>query len=91
MLTDWDEASCTQLVYLYTEVARKARVEGLVIVETIIDRNGNVTDVRVLKGLPMGLDQSAIDAVRRWKFKPGSLNGQPVPVIFTLTVNFKMK
>ena len=76
---------------VYTEVARKARVEGLVIVETIIDRNGNVTDVRVLKGLPMGLDQSAIDAVRRWKFKPGTLNGQAVPVIFTLTVNFKMK
>jgi protein TonB len=62
-----------------------------VIVETIIDGNGNVTDVRVLKGLPMGLDASAIDAVKKWKFKPGTLNGQPVPVIFTLTVNFTVQ
>ena len=76
---------------VYTDVARKAHIEGLVIVETIIDRDGNVTDVRILKGLPMGLDQSAIDAVKRWKFTPGSLNGQPVPVIFTLTVNFKLQ
>jgi TonB family protein len=43
----------------------------------------------VLKGLPLGLDQAAVDAVKRWKFKPGTLNGQPVPVIFTLTVNFR--
>jgi protein TonB len=72
-------------------VARKARISGVVIIETIIDRNGNVTDARILKGLPMGLDQSALDAVKRWKFKPGTLNGQPVPVIFTLTVNFTLQ
>src|SRR5438067_1008605 len=70
----------------YTEVARKARIEGMVILEAIIDKEGNVTDVRVLKGLPMGLDQAALDAVKRWKFTPGTLNGQPVPVIFNLTV-----
>ena len=75
---------------IYPDVARKARIEGMVILETIIDRNGNVTDVRVLKGLPLGIDQSAIDAVKRWKFKPGTLNGQPIPVIFTLTVNFTL-
>jgi TonB family protein len=44
----------------------------------------------VLKPLPFGLDQAAVDAVRRWKFKPGTLNGQPVDVIFNLTVNFKL-
>jgi protein TonB len=75
---------------IYPDVARKARIEGMVILETIIDRDGNVTDVRVLKGLPLGLDQSAVDAVKRWKFKPGTLNGQAVPVIFTLTVNFTL-
>jgi protein TonB len=75
---------------LYPDIARKARIEGIVILETIIDRDGNVTDVRVLKGLPLGLDQSAVEAVKRWKFKPGTLNGQPVPVIFTLTVNFTL-
>lgn len=75
----------------YTEVARKARVQGVVVLEAIIDRNGNVTDVRVLKGLPMGLSESAMAAVRRWRFKPGNLRGNPVPVIFNLTVNFRLQ
>ncbi len=75
----------------YTEVARKARIEGMVIIEAIIDQNGNVTDARILKGLPLGLDQGALDAVKRWKFRPGTLNGQPVPVIWTLTVNYRLQ
>ncbi len=58
--------------------------------ECIIDKQGNVTNVQVLKPLPFGLDAAAVDAVRRWKFKPGTLNGQPVDVIFNLTVNFKL-
>ena len=58
--------------------------------QSFIDRNGNVRDVKVLKPLPFGLDQAAVDAVRRWKFKPGTLNGTPVDVIFNLTVNFKI-
>ncbi|MBK5258351.1 MAG: energy transducer TonB [Thermoanaerobaculia bacterium] len=60
------------------------------IVEAIIDRHGNVDRVRVIKGLPMGLSEAAERAVRQWKFKPGTLNGQPVDVIFNLTVNFKL-
>lgn len=76
---------------VYTDVARKARIEGVVIIEAIIDRNGDVTDVRVLKPLPLGLDISALEAVKRWKFTPGTLNGQPVPVIYNLTVNFRLQ
>jgi len=76
---------------VYTEVARKARIEGIVIIEAIIDRNGNVTDARILKPLPFGLDQEALRAVRQWKFKPGTLNGTAVPVIYTLTVNFRLQ
>jgi len=75
----------------YTEVARKAREAGVVIVEAIIDKDGNVDKVKVLKGLPMGLSEAAEDAVRRWKFKPGTLNGEPVDVIFNLTVNFTLQ
>jgi protein TonB len=75
---------------VYPEVARKARISGIVIIEAIIDKGGTVRDVKVLKGLPFGLDQAAADAVRRWRFKPGTLNGQPVDVIFNLTVNFKL-
>jgi protein TonB len=74
----------------YTEVARKARIAGIVIIEAVIDRNGNVTDARVIKGLPMGLDEEALRAIRSWKFKPGTLNGQPVPVYYNLTVNFRL-
>src|SRR5436309_3834877 len=75
---------------VYPEVARKARISGIVIVECTISRAGDVTDIHVLKPLPFGLDQAAVDAVKRWKFKPGTLNGQPVDVIFNLTVNFKL-
>ena len=60
------------------------------IVEAIIDRDGNVDRVRVIKGLPMGLSEEAERAVRKWKFKPGTMNGQAVDVIFNLTVNFKV-
>ena len=74
----------------YTEAARKARIAGIVVVEAVIDRNGNVDRVRIVKGLPAGLGESAVAAVRQWKFKPGTLNGTPVDVIFNLTVNFKV-
>jgi periplasmic protein TonB len=76
---------------VYTETARKARIQGVVIVQAIIDKSGVVTNVKVLKGLPMGLEQSAVDAVKRWKFKPATLNGKPVAVYYNLTVNFRIQ
>jgi protein TonB len=75
----------------YTEIARRARIAGIVVIEAIIDRQGNVTDAHVLKGLPLGLEQEALNAIRQWKFKPGSLNGMPVAVYFNLTVNFRLE
>jgi TonB family protein len=75
---------------VYTEIARKAKVTGVVILEAIIDEQGDVTNVRVLKGLPMGLDQAALEAVRGWKFKPATLEGRPVSVYYTLTVTFQV-
>lgn len=76
---------------IYTEAARKARIQGIVIIEAVIDREGNVTDARVLKPLPLGLDLAALNAVKQWKFKPGTLNGQAVPVYYNLTVNFRIE
>jgi TonB family protein len=75
----------------YTEIARKARIQGVVIVEAIIDKDGSVTEVKVLKGLPMGLDQAAVDAVQVWRFQPATLNGKPVAVIYNLTINFQLQ
>jgi TonB family protein len=74
----------------YTEEARKARISGIVILEAVIGRDGLVKDVSVLKPLPFGLDQSAVDALKQWKFKPGTLDGKPVDVIFNLTMNFRL-
>ena len=76
---------------VYPETARMARVSGTVIVQAIIDEHGDVTDVKVLKGLPMGLDQAAVEAVKIWKFKPSTLLGRPVKVYYVLTVNFQIE
>jgi protein TonB len=65
------------------------RVQGLVIVEATIGRDGRVTEARLLRSIPM-LDQAALDAVNQWEFTPTLLNGVPVPVIMTLTVNFTL-
>jgi TonB family protein len=75
----------------YTEVARRNRVAGIVIVEGIIRRTGRLTDVRVLKGLPDGLDESAVNTLKQWRFRPASLNGIPVSVYYNLTVNFRLE
>jgi TonB family protein len=76
---------------VYTEEARKARIMGIVIVEATIGRDGLVKNVSVLKPLPFGLDQAAVDAVKQWTFKPATMNGQPVDVRFNLTVNFRLQ
>ena len=75
----------------YTEIARKARIQGSVILQTTIDKNGDISDVKVLKGLHMGLSEAAEAAVRQWKFKPATLNGKPVAVYYNLTVNFTLQ
>ncbi len=75
----------------YTEEARKARVQGVVILQAVIDSLGNVTEVEVVKGLPEGLDQSAVDTVRTWKYRPAVHEGQPVAVYMNLTISFSLQ
>lgn len=75
---------------VYTELARRARVSGTVVVEAIIDEQGDVVNARVLKGQPLGLDQAAVDAIKTWKFKPALKEGKPVKVYYVLTVNFQV-
>ncbi|MFN7914497.1 MAG: TonB family protein [Vicinamibacterales bacterium] len=72
----------------YPQDARAAGIRGQVITELVIDPAGNVVDARIVRSVPM-LDQAALDAVRTWKFAPTIVNGQPVPVRMTTTVNFQ--
>jgi protein TonB len=58
-----------------------------VILEVVIDERGNVIGSRVMKGLPMGLDLAAEEAVRQWRFKPATQYGKPVKVYYTVTVD----
>ncbi|MGC8915730.1 MAG: energy transducer TonB [Thermoanaerobaculum sp.] len=76
---------------VYTEVARRARIEGVVILEIIIDKQGNVKDVKVLRALPMGLTEAAVEAVKQWKYEPSKLNGKPIEIQGTVTVTFRLQ
>jgi len=74
---------------VYPPFAQQAHVEGIVILEAVLDERGNVDRVRVLRSEPL-LDQAAIDAVRAWKYTPTLLNGVPVQVLMTITVQFRL-
>lgn len=74
----------------YTELARKERTQGVVIVQATIAKTGTVDNIQVLKGLPNGLDQAAVDAISTWQFEPATLDGTPVAVYYNLTINFRL-
>ena len=74
---------------IYPSIALQARKPGLVILQAVIDENGGVREVKVLRSDPL-FDQAAIDAVRQWRFTPTMLNGQAVPVAMTVTVAFNV-
>ena len=75
---------------VYPPIAQSARVQGVVIIEATIGADGRVKDAKVLRSIPL-LDQAALDAVKQWQFTPTLLNGVPVPVIMTVTVNFTLQ
>jgi periplasmic protein TonB len=75
---------------IYPAIARNARVQGVVILEAVLDTQGRVESVHVLRSIPL-LDQAAVDAVRQWRYTPTLLNGQAVPVVMTVTVTFTLQ
>jgi TonB family protein len=75
----------------YSEAARKAKVEGVVVLQIVIDAKGDIVNPTVIKRLGFGLDEKAIEAVRKWKFDPGRKDGKPVPVASTVEVNFRLQ
>jgi TonB family protein len=74
----------------YTPEAKAAKLNGSVTVSLIVDANGDPSEVRVIRGVGMGLDEKAIEAVKQWKFKPGMENGSPVTVAINAEVRFQL-
>jgi len=75
---------------VYPAIAQSARVEGIVILEAVIDERGHVSETRVLRSIPL-LDDAATAAVRQWVYSPTVLNGQPIPIVMTVTVQFRLE
>lgn len=82
----------TRIVYVepvYPQIALAAHVQGTVILQAVIDEQGSVRELRVLRGHPL-LDAAAMQAVAKWQFTPTLLNGATVPVVMTVTVTFSL-
>ena len=75
---------------VYPPRARAARVQGAVILDILVDAEGRVQKVDVLRSIPL-LDQAAIDAVRQWRFAPSRTNGTPTAVVMAVTVTFALR
>jgi periplasmic protein TonB len=74
----------------YSEEARKAKYQGVVVLYVEVDPSGRAVNPRVVRSLGLGLDEKAIEAVRKWKFRPGYKDGHPVTVAATIEVNFRL-
>jgi len=77
----------------YTVEAMQARIQGSVWVECVVQTDGTVGDLRVMRSLDrrFGLDEEALAAAKRWRFRPGFLNGKPVPVVVTIELMFSLR
>ncbi len=74
----------------YSDEARKMKHEGTVVLSIIVDAEGRARNIHVARSLGMGLDEKAIEAVKKWKFEPGKKDGQPVAVQVNVEVNFRL-
>lgn len=74
----------------YSDEARRAKYQGNVLLSLVVDATGHVRDIHVARSLGMGLDEKAIEAVRKWKFAPGMKEGHPVAVQVSVEVNFRL-
>jgi periplasmic protein TonB len=88
------EVSAPQLISKiepeYSEEARKAKYSGSVLLSIVVDANGLPRDIKVVRPLGLGLDQKAIEAVMKWRFRPGMKGGRPVPVQAQVEVSFRL-
>jgi TonB family protein len=88
------DVTAPKLVYApdpeYTEQARRAKYQGVCVISTVVDAQGNPTHVQVVRQLGMGLDNKAVEAVKQYKFEPGMRLGKPVAVGVKIEVNFRL-
>ena len=77
----------------YTAEAVRARAQGVMTVECVVEPNGECGELRIVRGFtpPFGLDQQALAAARRWRFRPGTKGGEPVPVLINLEIEFNIR
>ena len=74
----------------FSEEARKAKYQGTVVLTIEVGEDGRPRGFRIMRGLGLGLDQKALDAVAQWKFRPAMRNGRPVRAPATIEVNFRL-
>jgi TonB family protein len=74
----------------YTEEAMKARIEGTVAIQALVDEKGRVADARILKSIPL-LDEQALAAAKQYEFTPALRNGEPVPVLVVIELEFNLR
>ncbi len=73
----------------YSPLARAARIQGVVIVELLVTKEGDAKNIKALRGLPMCLTEEVVRTVRAWKFKPARLDGEPVDQLYNVTINYR--
>lgn len=74
----------------FSDEARKSKSQGIVMLWVVVGKDGHPYNIRVGQSLGMGLDEKAIEAVNRWRFRPGTLNGQPVATQIAVEVDFHL-
>lgn len=74
----------------YSDEARRAKLQGIVVIKIDVDTNGRPTNIRVLRGLGLGLDERARESVEKWRFKPGKINGKPAVTSAVIEVTFRL-
>jgi TonB family protein len=75
----------------YSEEALAARVSGDALLSVVVGENGQARDMKVINGLGFGLDEKAIEAVQKWRFRPGLKDGKPVAVRAQIEINFRLR
>lgn len=75
----------------YTEVARLAKLQGTLIISSVVNKAGELEIQQIIEPLGLGLDDSAVESMRRWKFEPARRNGEPVNVLLKIEINFSLE